>query len=113
LRCARSISAITGARQRLSGGFERASEYQDTRGALAQMVNDLPTIENKLADARYTLTDCKAFLDGLPYDVELVSVKSVKPNGYDLTEVRRSDPLLPFRNQFWCSAEEFPARPVC
>ena len=23
------------------------------------------------------------------------------------------DPLLPFRNQFWCSAEEFPARPVC
>ena len=82
-------AAIDGARQRLSGGFQKDQEYRDLRGSLDQLIKDLPAIENKLDCARYTLTDCKAFLDGLPDDVELEAVKSVKPNGFDLEDVQR------------------------
>jgi hypothetical protein len=82
-------AAIDGARQRLSGGFQRDQEYRDLRASLDKLVTDQPILENKLADARYTLSSCKQFLAALPDDVALEAVKSVKPNGYDLDTVQR------------------------
>jgi hypothetical protein len=81
--------AIAGARQRLTGGFQRDQEYRDLRATLDRLVKDLPAIENKLHAAEYTLADCRAFLDKLPNDRMLEVVKSVAPNGYDLHTVQR------------------------
>src|SRR5262249_56702570 len=65
---AKTQDGIAAARLRLGGGFERDSEYNDTRTALAKLVADLPVLENKLADAKYALGSCKAFLACLPDD---------------------------------------------
>lgn len=82
--------AIANARDRLTGGFEGDSEYNDLRATLDRLVEkDLPNAEAKLDDAQYTLADCRAYLDDLPDDVTLEPVKGVKPNGADLHTVRR------------------------
>jgi hypothetical protein len=83
---AKTQAAINNARTRLSGGFERQSEYDDMRASLVKLVKDLPAIENKLDATRYTLTDAKAWLANLPDDTELVPVATVK-DGYDLATV--------------------------
>ena len=56
--------AIAGARQRLSGGFQKDQEFTDLRASLDQLVNDQPVLERKLRDAEFALADCKAWLDG-------------------------------------------------
>jgi septal ring factor EnvC (AmiA/AmiB activator) len=81
--------AITGARQRLSGGFQRDEEYRDMRATLDKLLADQPILENKLDCARYTLTDCRAFLQALPDDAVLEPVAPVQPNGFDLDTVQR------------------------
>ena len=82
-------AAITGARQRLSGGFQKDQEYRDLRASLDKLVADQPILENKLDCARYMLADARAFLDALPDDAVLTPVASVKPNGIDLDTVWR------------------------
>jgi chromosome segregation ATPase len=89
LQLAKTQEAIDGARQRLSGGFQRDSEYRDLRASLDKLVAEKPILETKLADARYTLSSCKDFLAALPDDVALEVVKSVPQNGYDLATVQR------------------------
>jgi hypothetical protein len=89
LQLAKTQDAIDGARQRLTGGFQRDSEYRDLRASLAKLVADQPVLESKLHGAQYTLADCKAFLAALPDDVALEAVKSVPQNGYDLATVQR------------------------
>jgi uncharacterized small protein (DUF1192 family) len=88
-KCARTDNAIANARQRLTGGFDKDSAYRDARAALDKLVADQPVLENKLADARYTLASCKDFLAALPDDVALQAVNSVPQNGFDLAQVQR------------------------
>jgi hypothetical protein len=52
---------ISSARQRLTGGFNKEAEYRDLRAALAQMVDDLPALKEKLHAAQYTRSACKAW----------------------------------------------------
>jgi hypothetical protein len=85
----RTQEAIAGARQRLTGGFQRDSEYKDLRASLDRLVADKPILENKLHSAENTLADCKAFLAALPDDAVLEPVAPVKPNGCDLHTVRQ------------------------
>jgi DNA repair exonuclease SbcCD ATPase subunit len=82
-------AAIDRARQRLSGGFQQDQDYRDVRASLAKLVADLPTTENKLAAARGTLADARAFLTALPDDAVLEPVTTVKPDGHDLATVQR------------------------
>jgi septal ring factor EnvC (AmiA/AmiB activator) len=89
LQLLKTQDAITGARQRLSGGFQKDQEYRDLRASLDQLVKDLPVIENKLRDAECTLTDCRAFLQALPDDAVLEPIAQVKPNGAVLDTVQR------------------------
>jgi hypothetical protein len=88
LQLGKTQEAIHGARQRLSGGFQRDSEYRDLRASLDKLLADQPVLESKLHSAEYALTDAKAFLDALPDDAVLTPVASVKPNGYDLATVQ-------------------------
>ena len=86
---ARTQDAITSARERLTGGFQRDSEYKDMRASLDKLVADKPMFASKLDSAQYTLKNCRAFLDALPDDAVLTPVASVKPNGVDLDTVWR------------------------
>jgi hypothetical protein len=79
-------AAIDGARQRLSGGFQKDSEYHDLRASLAKLVTNKPLFESKLDSAQYTLRTCRAFLAALPDDAVLTPV-AAKPNGLDLATV--------------------------
>ena len=83
-------NAIDSARERLTGGFQKDSEYKDLRASLDRLVEkDFPTAERKLDDAQHTLSECKSFLAALPDDAVLEPVAPVKPNGIDLASVRR------------------------
>ncbi len=83
----RTREAINNARERLTGSFQRDSDYHDMRSTLDKLIKDLPVIERRLADAEYTLEHCQTWLDALPDDVVLEPVK-VKSNGADLADVR-------------------------
>jgi predicted nucleic acid-binding Zn-ribbon protein len=88
-RVAKTEGGIAGARERLSGGFQKDEDYNDIRATLDQLVAELPKFQRKLDDAQYVLADCRAFLEDLPDDVTLQPVAPVKPNGADLASVRR------------------------
>jgi septal ring factor EnvC (AmiA/AmiB activator) len=80
--------AIAAARERLTGGFAKDSEYHDMWATLQQLVKDLPVMERNLSTAKYKLSSCKSWLDGLPDDVVLEPVK-VNASRRDLAEVRQ------------------------
>jgi hypothetical protein len=85
----RTQEAIDGARERLTGGFQKDSEYYDMRATLDKLIAHKPMFASKLDSAQYTLKNCRAFLDALPDDAVLTPVASVKPNGVDLDTVWR------------------------
>ena len=58
---------IASARERLSGGFDKATEYHDLRAAF----KDLPVLKKKQHAAQHTLSACKAWLDKLPPNTTL------------------------------------------
>lgn len=82
--------AITNARERLTGGFERDQDYNDMRALLDRLVDkDLPAAESKFEDAYFDLTQCRNFLAGLPDDAVLEKVTPPPSNGLDLHTVHR------------------------
>jgi hypothetical protein len=82
--------AITGARQRLSGGFQSDQEFSDLRASLDQLVADQPVLGRKLRDAQFTLADCKSFLEALPSDAVLEPVAAAKlDDDLDLQSARQ------------------------
>ena len=85
----RTQEAIDSARERLTGGFQKDSEYYDMRATLDKLIADKPMFASKLDSAQYTLKNCRAFLDALPDDAVLTPVAPVKPNGLDLDTVWR------------------------
>jgi hypothetical protein len=82
----RTEEGIANARLRLTGGFTKDSDYDDTRSALDQLVADLPILKKKLRIAESTYENCKSFLDDLPKGAVLEPVE-VNADG-DLSEVR-------------------------
>src|SRR5262249_19701325 len=66
--------AISTARKRLSGGFTKDQEFEDTMAALKQMTDDLPAIRQKEHDAQSLLSKCRIFLDQLADGTELQPV---------------------------------------
>lgn len=87
-KATRTKEAIDLARERLTGGFERDSDYDDVYSTLKKLVKDLPVIESKLAAARYTLETCEAWIDELPDNATLEMVKARPSNGADLDAAR-------------------------
>ena len=85
---AKTKAAIAGARQRLSGGFQKDQEFTDLRATLDQLVKDQPLIERKLRDAQFTLADCKAWLAALPDDTTL-ELAPLPHNDLDLQSARQ------------------------
>jgi hypothetical protein len=86
-RVAAAEHGIEHAQRRLTGGFHRQSEYDDTRRALDQLVADKPALEKKLCVAQSVLSACKVWLDRLPAGTVLEPV-TIDVNGHDLDEVR-------------------------
>ena len=86
-RVAKTQDGIASARARLTGGFEKQSEYDDLRATLNQLVADKPVLEKKLHAAQSTPSSCKVWLDQLPKGTVLEPVE-VKADGHDLKEVR-------------------------
>jgi hypothetical protein len=78
---------IANARQRLTGGFERNSDYDDTKHALEKMVADFPTLKQRCRAAESMYEKCKGFIDDLPTDVVLEPV-NMNIDGHDLSSVR-------------------------
>jgi hypothetical protein len=78
---------IASARARLTGGFRNETEYDDLRGTLKQMVNDLPVLRRRCDAAQSTYSACQVFLDQLPDDATLEPV-TIHVDGHDLDEVR-------------------------
>jgi hypothetical protein len=78
---------IANARQRLTGGFERNSDYDDTKHALKKMVADFPTLKQRCRAAESMYEKCKVFIDDLPTDVVLEPVNT-NIDGHDLSSVR-------------------------
>jgi hypothetical protein len=78
---------IANARQRLTGGFERNSDYDDTKHALEKMVADFPTLKQRCRAAESMYEKCKVFIDDLPTDVVLEPV-NMNIDGHDLSSVR-------------------------
>jgi hypothetical protein len=86
-RVAEMQDGIASARARLTGGFEKQSEYADLRASLRQMVGSLPALKTRCDAAQATLSGCKVWLDRLPEGTVLEPVQ-VKTDGRDLEEVR-------------------------
>lgn len=85
----RTEAAIASARERLTGGFEKDQDYRDVRATLDKLIADEFILGSKLAAARSTLADAKAFLAALPDEAVLEPAAPVKSNGCDLHTVRR------------------------
>jgi hypothetical protein len=86
-KVARAEDGIVRARQRLTGGFQKDSEYHDLRRELDRLVKeDKPALAAKLACVSTLLSECKNYLAALPDDVVLEPVK-VEKNGLDLQTV--------------------------
>jgi hypothetical protein len=79
--------AIASARQRLSGGFHKQSEYDDLRVTLDQLIADLPVLKRRCAAAEAIHSRCRAFIHELPKGTALEPV-TVDVNGHDLAGVR-------------------------
>jgi hypothetical protein len=77
---------ITAARQRLTGGM-KPTEYDDLRASLQQMVDDLPVLKRRCADAQSIYQKCREWVDTLPKSSVLEPVK-IDVDGHDLTDVR-------------------------
>jgi hypothetical protein len=77
---------IANARLRLTGSLNQ-QQYDDLRTSLEQMVNDLPALKRKYDTAQSTYTKCRQFIDALPDDATLETVK-VKTDGHTLADVR-------------------------
>ena len=86
-RVVKTEDGIASARARLTGGFEKQSEYDDLRASLNQLLADKPVLEKRLHAAQSTLSSCKVWLDRLPVGAVLEPVE-VKTDGRDLEEVR-------------------------
>jgi hypothetical protein len=87
-KLARMREAIAGARERLTGGFQRDSEYNDLMSTLRQLVADEPVLESKLYGAEHVLESCEEFISSLPSDVSLEVVKPAPSNGLDAAQLR-------------------------
>jgi hypothetical protein len=83
----RTEEGIASARSRLTGGFRKQGDWDDTRAALDKMVQDLPGLKRRCDTAQSTYATCRAFLDGLPDDATLETVE-VSTDGHDLADVR-------------------------
>jgi Tfp pilus assembly protein PilN len=80
--------AISIARKRLSGGFAKDQEFNDTMAALNQMVEkDLPAIKRRQSDTQWVLSSCKVYLDQLP-DGTVLEPVTMKADGYEIKQVR-------------------------
>src|SRR6266511_4773342 len=88
LQLAKTQDGIASARGRLSGGFERDSDYDDMSASLNQLVADKPVIESSLRNAKNTLQSTKAFLAALPDGTVLEPVE-IKTNGADLPTLQQ------------------------
>ena len=86
-RVSKTEDGITAARTRLTGGFAKQSEYDDTRAALDKLVANKPVVKKRCDAAQSTLSSCKLWLDRLPEGTVLEPVQ-VKTDGRDLEEVR-------------------------
>lgn len=86
---AQTEAAIASARERLTGGFAKDTEYEDMRKVLDRLVSeDKPKFGYKLAVTTSKLSECKHWLVTLPDNVELETVAVAKPNGANLDHVR-------------------------
>jgi hypothetical protein len=86
LRVAKTQDGIASARARLTGGFKKQSEHEDTAASLNQLIADKPILEAKLRSAQSMLSSCKHWLDRLPLDTTLEMVET-EADGH-LEEVR-------------------------
>jgi hypothetical protein len=85
-RVARAEYGITAARSRLTGTFQKQSEYDALMASLKQLVADKPVLEQKLHTAQRTLSAGKAWIDRLPPNTTLEVVEA-KTDGHDLDAV--------------------------
>jgi hypothetical protein len=86
LRVARAENGITNARERLTGGFDKQSDYHDLRATLNQLMADKPTLEKKLHAAQSALRACTGWLNRLPNATVLEPVE-LEVEGHDLAHV--------------------------
>src|SRR4051794_34709759 len=70
-RVARTQDGISSARARLTGGFNKQSEYEDMAASLNQLIADRPILEAKLRSAASVVSSCKNWLDRLPLNTTL------------------------------------------
>lgn len=87
-QASQNATAITHARQRLTGSFQEDSEYRAMRVALDRLVEEQPAFENRLLTTKDLLSCCKHFLATLPDDTVLEPVK-LENNGLSLDDVRQ------------------------
>jgi hypothetical protein len=78
----RTQEGIASGRARLEGAFKDDAEEADLRASLMELVEALPTLQQKLGRAKAALVRCKDFVNQLPGDAVLERVV-VKTNGLD------------------------------
>src|SRR5262245_54220568 len=83
-KLARTSTAISSARSRLTGGFERDNSYADVRASLNDLLEDEKILQKRVRQARSVVAACRQWLDPLPDDVVLVVAEAPKPNGRGL-----------------------------